>query len=474
MKRICTVNELFLLRLMPPNGSNEKSAPSHSIVISLNNAASPSKAAQLSTLGVEPNPFYVSIVHPRPCRSLHLCCASIGPVNSFRPDILRAALRVFVPQGCRTGTWTKAVSWFWKTLEASKGKKPTKGKQWIETRGLQFWTSLREELMRTLHEGDGRTLDFHLGRKILLDLVDDLLRRNHLPFQPRRHVLHTARIIDPGTLAPAFDTENDDGYRLLCGLEPLVADDDRAMVRCYDRLFDAKAPLLHEPITSSDEMAWKRLVDLRIARQHDMCHRTFYYSPYRIIPTLVDALCQSPRPVIDCPIPERPLDHLARLFSYPVEEYLLVYDSSITPDSPTRRLLLAQFKNTPQDLATVEMISVGSASTENATQRIRRVVSSVYRKTAKTTPFETRCVKTVFLLDFAIWRLQQLLRLFECFTISRIMSKAHSAWVALNVTTPPIPMGENTTSTILDPKEWTQDATLASVFAWFDANFIKQ
>ena len=116
--------------------------------------------------------------------------------------------------------------------------------------------------MRTLHEGDGRTLDFHLGRKILLDLVDDLLRRNHLPFQPRRHVLHTARIIDPGTLAPAFDTENDDGYRLLCGLEPLVADDDRAMVRCYDRLFDAKAPLLHEPITSSDEMAWKRLVDL--------------------------------------------------------------------------------------------------------------------------------------------------------------------------------------------------------------------
>ena len=122
MKRICTVNELFLLRLMPANGSNEKSAPSHSIVISLNNAASPSKAAQLSTLGVEPNPFYVSIVHPRPCRSLHLCCASIGPVNSFRPDILRAALRVFVPQGCRTGTWTKAVSWFWKTLEASKGK----------------------------------------------------------------------------------------------------------------------------------------------------------------------------------------------------------------------------------------------------------------------------------------------------------------------------------------------------------------
>ena len=51
------------------------------------------------------------------------------------------------------------------------------------------------------------------------------------------------------------------------------------------------------------------------------------------------------------------------------------------------------------------------------------------------------------------------------------MSKSFAGWVAMNVTD----RGLSTTpAEAVDPREWTRDTSLASVFAWFDMAFIDQ
>lgn len=482
IQHLCTVNEVFLLRQVPitkreSRASTRKGSP-HAIVISLTSSASPSKATQFSTLGVEPNPFYVSILHPCAYREFRLCCASIGPLHTFRPDILRAALRVYVPphdQGCKSAAWTKAISWFWKTMEKQKGQKCTRGKQWIPTGGLDFWTSLKQALDEQ-RQGDQDTVDvdIQLGRKVLLDCVIDLLRRNERLFVPRRHVLHTDRIRDPVTLGPAIRNaeKSDDGYGLLCGIDPAVTDVDRTVLRCYDRLFDKTGPLFHEPVVSAndEEMAWTRLVDLRFAKRHGMASRTFYYSPNRIRAEALEAFCRPPHRVVDAGLIEedRPLDLLARLLIFPVDEYLLIYDSTVTPDSPLRQLILAQFHTTPHDLTTNVFFPV-DPRTSAMTRRIREVASRVCVCTTDDfKALDDPLIKTVFLLDFHHWRLRQLVKLCKWFTMRRIMSRAHATWVALNITVPrPAPV------IAVDPIDWTKDTHVSSVIAWFDRTFLE-
>lgn len=48
------------------------------------------------------------------------------------------------------------------------------------------------------------------------------------------------------------------------------------------------------------------------------------------------------------------------------------------------------------------------------------------------------------------------------------MSRAHAAWVALNVEACVV-------STMpVDPTEWTKDTDISCVLSWFDVNFIKE
>lgn len=471
---ICDANELFLLRTLIGSSAKEvtgKREVSHATVISFKDASAPTKANPVSALGVEPNPFYISIMHPRPCRSLFLCCASIGPVHAFRPNLLRAALRVFIPRGCKPADWKKAVSWFWQTMEDKKGKKLTKGTQWVTTGGLEFWLSLESGLREAIHRGQVEG-DTKLGRAELLAWVNDLLRRSQSPLPHRRHVLHTTRIVDPGTLKPVFDCDSDEGYRVLCGVDTITTDEEWALVRCYECLFDDSASLLHEPINDVDRHAWEQLVQLHIARRHGMNSRTFYYSPKCILMASVEAMSRPPRAVIDAGLlHDKPLDLLARIMIYPVREYLLVYDSTVTADSPVRRLLMSQLENTPRDLATVVTPPFHALSKATTTQRIRQVSSSIYRKTMGACHPESQNAKTIFLLDFAHWKLRQLARLCAFFETSRIMSKAPAAWVALNISEPSLSSGAPQP---VDPNEWTQDVNLLSVFAWFDATFIEK
>lgn len=440
------------------------------MVISITCATCPAKASPNPTLGAESNPFYVSILHPRPFRGIYLCCANIGPVYTFRPDILRAALRVFLPPGCKVAAWSKALSWFWKTMEQSKGRKCARGTLWVDTSGLNFWVSLRNDMVKALYGAGALTADLQLGRTVFLEFLDDLLRRNYSPSPPLRHVLHTERILDPGTLMPAFDPDSDDGkLRLLCGIEPGISDDEQALVRCYNRLFDVASSLLHEPLHPLERNACGKLVDLRIARLYVFGERSFYFSPHRVLPGSIEALCHPPSPVFDSgAIGERPLDHLAQLLTLPIEDYLIVYDSTVTPDSPLRRLLLEQFKTASQDLVAVSTEAVDFSLTDTMTQRIRQVKSRIYRVRAETRPIITRPIKTVFLLDFGNWRLQQLRRLCSCFATSRIMSRARAAWVALNITSPVF------SERPLDPTEWTENTPVKSVLSWFDVNVIQQ
>lgn len=465
IQRICTVNEVFLLRTLSGKKADETSQAK---VIPLSFATCPSKAPPCPALGVEPNPFFVSILHPRWCRGFRLCSASIGPVQTFRPDILRAALRVFLPHRCKAKAWTNALSWFWKLMEKSKGKKCTKGKQWIDTRGLCFWVSTRDDLKKALNETETSTADVHLGRTVFLDWLDDLLRRNYFPSPRLRHVLHTGRILDPSTLMPVFDKNSDDnGLYVLCGIEPEVTDNDRALVQCYNNLFDDTGPLLHDALDSKERKAYARLTELRIARGCSIGDRTFYFSPYRILPGSIEALCRPPCTVVDAgPLGERPLDHLARLLTFPIEEYFVVYDSTITGDSPLRRLLLAQFETSSQDLATIATETEDLPLKATMTERIRQVQSRVYRLKAGSNPLVTHRVKTVFLLDFAKWRLRQLHQLCSCFDTSRFMSRACAAWVALNIGPPVV------STRSLDPTEWTRDTDINCVLSWFDVNFI--
>lgn len=475
---MCEVNEqLFLLRTLPgpilERGCDADRTVSHATVISFSNANTPAKATQISTLGVERNPFYVSILHPRPCLGVRLCCASIGPAYAFRPDVLRAALRVFVPRNCKTATWTKAVSWFWKTVERTKGQKVARGKQWIQTGGLDFWTSLESALSKDLRQEEGLAVDAIMGRKELLTWLNDLLTRSRLPLQRQRHVLHTSRIVDPGTLMPVFDGDSDEGYRLLCRVDPATTNEDHAVLRCYGMLFAGTAPLLHEPVEEVDGRAWERLVELCIARRWDVKDRKFYYSPLRIRVPEMEGMCRSPRTFVDAgPVCVRPLDRLARIMVHTASKYLLVYDSTITPDSPERRQLLNQFEKTPKDLATIELVVSNSpSSVMSSTECIREVAARVYRKTTRLARVEEQSAKTVLLLDFAHWHLKQLLKLCTCFPTSRSMSKAYAAWVALNVTEHVVVANA---PNVQAPTEWTEESGLASVFAWFDVTFIDQ
>lgn len=477
VQRVCEANELFVLRTLTGSiserGKKDTTAALHATVISIKDANAPAKATRLSALGVEPNPFYASVLHPRTCSGLRLCCASIGPAFAFRPDVLRLALRVFVPRTCKHAGWTKAVSWFWQTMERTKGKKLTRGKHWIETGGLDFWVTLEKELIKAHRDLDEQpAADTKLGRTELLTWVDDLLRRSRRQSPHRRHVLHATRIVDPGTLMPVFDGDSDEGYRLLCGVDRATTVEEEALVRCFDLLFDVGGALLHEPLDDADRGAWERLVELDIARRHDVNGRMFYYSPHRIPAKSVEAMSRPPRTVIDAgPLQARPLDLLARIMVHPVSEYIMVYDSTITPDSPTRRLLLSQLEKAPHDIAAIEMAPRGKTATMTSTQRIRQVSACIYRKTVEIAPLEDQSVKTVFLLDFARWRLRQLSRLCASFATSRLMSKAFASWVALNVTEP---AGPGCPPKALDPREWTQDTSLTSVFAWFDGTFIDQ
>ena len=464
---ICSVNEVYLLRTLSANTPDESS---HATLISLSCATCPTKASPNPALGVEPNPFFLSILHPQTSRGLRLCCASIGPVNAFRPDILRAALRVFLPGSCKASAWTKALTWFWKSIEETKGRKTTRGKQWIKTGGLDFWLSLRDNMGKTLHAAEAPAADVQLGRTVLLYWLGDLLKRHRFPSPRLRHILHTGRILDPGTLMPAFDTElDDDGFRFLCGIESAVTEDDRLLVQCYNDLFEYTSQLLHETRKEVEQNAWTRLVGLRIARQYVLRDRTFYFSPYSILPGAIETLCRPPSTVINAgTLGERPLDHLARLLTFPIEDYFLVYDSSITTDSALRRLLLAQFKASPQDLAGITNEPEDFPSETTMTQCIRRVKSRVYRVKAETNPIVAQGIKTVFLLDFGNWRLRQLRRLCSCFSTSRIMSRAQAAWVALNTSTPLI------SAESIDPTEWTQDTPINSVISWFALNFTEK
>lgn len=467
IQRICTVNEVFLLRTLPGKIANETSQAK---VIPLSFATCPSKAPTFPALGIEPNPFFVSILHPRWCREFRLCCASIGPVQTFCPDILRAALRVFAPPHCKAKPWTNALTWFWKSMEKSKGKKFTKGKQWIDTRGLCFWVSTREDLKKALNEASTPTVDVHLARTVLLDWLDDLLRRNYSPSPHLRHVLHTGCILDPGTFLPVFDeSPGDNGLYVLCGIESADSDDGRALVQCYDKLFDDTGPLLHEAPDPIQRKAYTRLTELRIARGYSIGGRTLYFSPHRILPGPIEALCRPPCIIADAgPLGDRPLDQLARLLTFPIEDYFIVYDSTITADSPFRQTLLAQLEASSQDLATIAMETEDLPLKATMTARIQQVKSRVYRLKAGSNPLVARRVKTVFLLDFAKWRLRQLHQLCSCFATSRFMSRAHAAWVALNVEACVV-------STMpVDPTEWTKDTDISCVLSWFDVNFIKE
>ena len=467
IRRICAVNEVFLLRMLPGKTANETSQAK---VIPLSFATCPSKAPTCPALGIEPNPFFVSVLHPRWCREFRLCCASIGPVQTFCPDMLRAALRVFVPHHCKAKAWTNALSWFWKSMEKSKGKNCTKGKQWIDTRGLCFWVSTREDLKKSLNETTNPTEEVHLGRTVFLDWLDDLLRRNYSPSPHLQHVLHTGCILDPGTFLPVFDKSSDDnGLYVLCGIESAVSDDGRALVQCYDKLFDDTGPLLHEALDSIERKAYTRLTELRIARGYSIGERTLYFSPHRILPGSIEALCRPPCIIADAgPLGDRPLDQLARLLIFPIEDYFIVYDSTITADSPLRQTLLAQLETSSQDLATIGIETEVLPKIATMNQRIQQVRSRVYRLKEGSNPLVTDRVKTVFLLDFAKWRLRQLHQLCSCFATSRFMSRAHAAWVALNVEA-------SVASTMsLDPTEWTKDTDISCVISWFNANFIKE
>lgn len=465
IQRICSVNEVFLLRKMSGEKQNETWQAN---VISLSCATRPSKASQISVLGVEPNPFLVSILHPRSCGMFRLCCASIGPVHTFRADILRAGLRVFQPRHCLAASWTRAVTWFWKCMQKSIGAKAARGNQWIDTDGFDFWVSMRNDLNKDLHGTETLAPDLVKGRTVLLEWLEDLLKRNYFPPPRFRHVLHTGRILDPGTLIPVFDKDLDeDGLRVLCGIETEATRDDRALVQCYNNLFDETGPLLHEAQDSTNGKAYTRLVDLRIARSYSIGDRTLYFSPYRIVPRSIEALCRPPCAIVDTGgLGDRPLDQLARLLTFPVEEYFLVYDSTVTDDSPLRRLLLAQFETSSQDLAAISTETEELPSKATMTERIRRVKSRVYRLTADDNPLVARCIKTVFLLDFAKWHLRQLHRLCSCFPASRFMSRARTAWVALNTDS------SMTCTRSLDPTKWTRDTDIDCILYWFDVNFI--
>lgn len=476
LQRIIEGNELFLLRTLSgsTSGKGKKNTTSalHATVICIKDSKTPSKATQISALGIEPNPFYVSILHPRTNGGLRSCCGSIGPAFSFRPDILRSSLRVFVPQTCKPAAWTKAVSWLWKTMEKNKGKTSTTGKCWVETGGLDFWESLERELVNSLHDQEESIADIRLGRMEVLAWVDDLLRRSRRPSPQRRHVLHATRVVDPGTLMPVFDGGSDEEYRLLCEVDRPTTEEERALVGCFHLLFNVDSILLHEALTEVDRRAWERLVELDIARWHDMNGRRFYFSPYRILLPSLEAMCRPRRTVIDIgPSQYRPVDLLARIMVRPANEYIMVYDSTITPDSPDHRVLLSHFERTPHDLATIEIASEDTKMSATLTRRIRQVASIVYRKKTDNAPLESQSIKTVILLDFAHWRLGQLVRLCACFSTNRLMSKSFAGWVAMNVTD----RGLSTTpAEAVDPREWTRDTSLASVFAWFDMAFIDQ
>ena len=355
-------------------------------------------------------------------------------------------------------------------MEKSKGKKCTKGKQWIDTRGLCFWLSTREELKRTFNEATTPIEDVLTGCTVLLGWLDALLRRSYSPSPHLRHVLHTGRILDPGTFLPVFDKSPDEnGLYVLCGIESAVNDDGRVLVQCYNKLFDDECPLLHEALDSIERKAYARLTELRIARGYSIGERTLYFSPHRILPGSIEALCRPPRIIADAgPLGDRPLDQLARLLTFPIEDYFIVYDSTITADSPLRQTLLTQLETSSQDLATIAMEKEDLPLKATTTERIRQVKSRVYRLKAGSNPLVTHSVKTVFLLDFAKWRLRQLHQLCSCFATSRFLSRAHAAWVALNVEASMI-------STMpLDPTEWTKDTDFSCVLSWFDANFIKE
>lgn len=466
IQRICSVNELFLLRKLTGKTPEETC---HATLIPFSHATCPTKANPSLALGVEPSPFFFSILHPRTCSGLRLCCASIGPMYTFRPDIIRAALRVFVSRSCKASAWTAALTWFWKLMEESKGRKTARGKQWIDTGGIDFWSSMRNTMEKALHDTETLAADLRLARTVLLHWTDDLLRRHRFPSPHLRHVLHTGGILDPGTLLPTFDANSDDsGLRLLCGIEPAVDEEERLLLQCYSRLFDDTGPLLQESRDSNEQNAWTRLVDLRIAKRYDLSDRTFYFSPYRILPELNEAFCRPPSTVIDAGIlDERPLDQLARLLIFPIQDYFVVYDSTVTADSRLRRLLLAQFRIPAQDLAVVTNEAEDVATKKpTMTRRIRLVKSRVYRVQTEAKSIVAPCAKTVFLLDFANWRLQQLQRLRSCFPTSRMMSSAHAAWVALNIATPLVSVES------LDPTEWTRDTPIKAVVEWFEANFI--
>ena len=464
IQRICTVNEVFLLRTLPGKIANETSQAK---VIPLSSATCPSKAPTFPALGIEPNPFFVSILHPRWCREFRLCCASIGPAQTFCSDILRAALRVFLPRHCKAKAWISALSWFWKSMEKGKGKRCTKGKQWIDTRGLCFWVSTREDLKRALNEATTPTVDVQLARTVLLDWLPDLSRRNYSPSPHLRHVLHTKRILDRGTFLPVFDESPDDnGLHVLCGIQSAVGDDGYALVQCYNKLFDNTGSLLHEALDSTETRAYARLTELRIARGYSVGERTLYFSPHRILPGPIEALCRPPCIIADAgPLGDRPLDQLARLLTFPIEDYFI--DSTITADSPLRQTLLAHLETSSQDLATIAMESEDLPLKASMTERIQQVKSRGQGR-AGSNSLVTHCVKTVFLLDFAKWRLRQLHQLCSCFATSRFMSRAHAAWVALNVEASVV------STMALDPTEWTKDTDVSCVRSWFDANFIKE
>ena len=472
---VCENNELFLLRfitkpLTKSSSKGKRNAPSvttlHPTVISMNHCNAPKKAPQLSVLGIELNPFYVSVIHPEPCRNVWLCLASICPIRKFRPDIIRAALRVFVAQNCTQTGWTKAVSWFWKTMGSHKGKKAANGKEWVETGGLDFWVSLEHLLIK-----DPNKTDIPACNE-LIKWLKDLIEKNESLVSPKRPVLHATRIVDPGTLVPVFDDEHDNEYRLLCGLSAATTEKERNVIRCYEALFNDSMPLLYEPLDEKDRCAWECLVKLRIAKECEIHGRRFYYNPSSIVVPAVCGMCRPPRALVDAgSMQDGLLDLLARIMVHPLKEYFLVYDSSITPDSPDRRQLLSQWETVPRDLATIELVSNDDMRSITTTQCIRRVASRVYPKKNKIddSVIGARKFKTVLLVDFAHWRLKQIVTLCTLFSIDRITSRAHAAWVIFNLTKPEL---NAFASPAKDPKEWTLDSSVASVLAWFDVTFI--
>ena len=322
-KAVCENNELFLLRFLTKpstrtSSKGKKNAPStttlHPTVISMNHCNAPKRAPQLSVLGVELNPFYVSVIHPEPCRNVWLCCASICPVRTFRPDIIRAALRVSVARKCTQTAWAKAVSWFWKTMNSHKGRKAANGKEWVETGGLDFWVSLENVLFK-----DPNKTDIPACNE-LMEWLKDLIEKNRSSPSPKRPVLHATRILDPGTLMPVFDDEHDGKYRLLCGLSAATTEKERNVIRCYGALFDDSTPLLHEPLDEKDRCAWECLVKLRIAKEYEIYGRRFYYSPSSIVIPAVDGMCRPPRALVHAgSMQDGLLDLLARIMVHPLK-----------------------------------------------------------------------------------------------------------------------------------------------------------